>query len=134
MKKDICCISYPSVYKSEYIKAYYKLDEELNDLVASSGQERKFDGQYRQRLRYLEEEKEKSIFRTKWFESLKGIRDINGIRFLNVLNIRILFTFIEIDGENQVILLTAFMEKSKKDYKGPSSIALKRLREIKKEA
>jgi len=47
-----------------YIKAYYKLDKELNSLVGNSGQERKFDGQYRQRLRYLEEEKEKSILRT----------------------------------------------------------------------
>lgn len=134
MKKDVCCINYPSVYKSEYIKVYYKLDKELNDLVANSGQERKFDGQYRQRLRYLEEEKEKSIFRTKWFESLKGVRDINGIRFLNVLNIRILFAFVEIKGESQVVLLTAFMEKTKKDYKGPSLLALQRLREIKKEA
>ena len=133
MKNNLCYIRHPSVYQSEYIKVYFKLEAEINDLVGNSGQRRLFEGQYRQRLRYLEEEKEESIKRVKWFESLKGVNDINGIRFLNVLNIRILFAFVEIDGESHVILLTAFLEKTKKDYRGPSELALQRLKEIKRE-
>ena len=126
-------IIYPfgSKYPTEYIKVYYTLNNELEDIIENSGYKRAFLSKYQKSLRFLEGLKTKCCLgNSDLFEKLLDEDNLYSIRLFGEKNIRILFTFITLKGENKVILLNAFEEKNKSDYEIGIRTANNRINEI----
>ena len=70
------------------------------------------------------------IGNSKLFEKLLEEDDLYSIRLFGEKNIRILFIFVTINAENKAILLNAFEEKNKSDYKIGIKVANSRKDEI----
>ncbi|MBN2285845.1 MAG: hypothetical protein JXQ26_03220 [Tissierellales bacterium] len=124
-------ILYPFELNNANIKSYYKLDEELRDIIEESGSRETFIRLYRQRLKFLGDRKYRAIDKRDWFESLKNEKDLYAIKIKNKLNIRIVYTMMKIKDIDFIILLSVFKEKDKKDYEKAIRTARKRMGEIK---
>lgn len=126
-------IIYPfgSKYPTEYIKVYYTLNNELEDIIENSGYKRAFLSKYQKSLRFLEGLKTKCcIGNSDLFEKLLDEDNLYSIRLFGEKNIRILFSFISINGNGKAILLNVFEEKNKSDYESGKRIARIRRNEI----
>ncbi|SHH35658.1 hypothetical protein SAMN02745221_02195 [Thermosyntropha lipolytica DSM 11003] len=129
-------INIDKFYKSGYIIAHPAWEEDVMDLINRSGIAKDFARKLRFNLRILEQFKKESVHHSS-FEQLKHIDDdfaIYSMRFKNKLNIRILFTFMHINGKEKAVLLLAFSEKSKgkkgTSYQDVIPEAIKRLKDI----
>jgi hypothetical protein len=128
-------IFYPAAFNSKTIREHPEYENDLKDLIEKSGVKDKFWGLYKQRLTFLDERGELCIFRTAWFEHLKWYDDELFSMILKFQkNIRILFAFMEYEGNHYAILLYPFQEKEsgkkKNSYKAAAPVALKRLDDI----
>jgi hypothetical protein len=128
-------IIYPATFNSNLIREHPSYEDDLKNLIEKSGLKDKFWGQYRERLRFLDEESELCSQRTAWFEQLSYIDDdLWSMKIKLQKNIRILFAFVEHQGIQYAILLSPFQEKergkTKDSYKAATSVALKRLHDI----
>lgn len=132
-RKVVADIVYPfgSEYKTEYIKVYYTLNDELEDMIESSGYKKAFLSKYRKSLSFLEGLKTRCYLgNSKLFEKLLDEDNLYSIMLFGEKNIRILFFFISFEGRDYVILLNAFEEKNKSDYENGKRVANVRKREI----
>jgi len=132
-RKIITNIVYPfdSKYPTDYIKVYYTLNSELENMLDNSGYKKIFLSKYRKSLRFLERLKTRCCIGNKdLFEKLLDEDNLYSIRFLGEKNIRILFTFFSVNGSGKAILLNVFEEKTKSDYENGKRIARKRRDEI----
>ena len=106
---------------------YYKLNDELKDMIERSGYKNQFIVKYRKSLRFLEALKTRCYLgNSDLFEKLLNEDNLYSIRLFGNKNIRILFSFITIEGFNKAILLNAFEEKNKSDYEKAKLIARSR--------
>ncbi len=126
---------YPAAFNSNLIREHPDYESELKKIIEKSGAKAKFWGLYKQRLMFLDEERELCSQRKKWFELLKyADEELYSMRLEFEKNIRILFAFVEYAGTQYAILLYPFQEKEsgkKKDsYKAAAPVALKRLNDI----
>ncbi|WP_077368809.1 hypothetical protein [Anaerosalibacter sp. Marseille-P3206] len=132
-KKVLDNIIYPfdSEYPTEYIKIYYTLNNELEDIIESSGYKKTFLSKYQKSLRFLEGLKTRCFLgNSDLFEKLLDEDNLYSIRLFGEKNIRILFSFIDINGNGKAILLNVFEEKNKSDYESGKRIARVRKNEI----
>lgn len=125
-------IIYPfdSKYPTGYIKVYYKLNNELENMIENSGYKKTFLSKYQKSLRFLERLKTRCFEKKDLFEKLLDEDNLYSIRLFGEKNIRILFSFISIKGNSKAILLNAFEEKNKSDYESGKRIARIRRDEI----
>lgn len=131
-KKIIDSIAYPfdSNYPTKYIKVHYKLNTELEDMLEKSGYKKNFLKKYRKSLNFLEGLKTRCVENSNLFERLLEEDNLYSIRLFGQKNIRILFAFMSINENNKAILLSAFEEKDKSDYKEAIRVANNRKNEI----
>lgn len=132
-KKVLDNIIYPfdSEYPTEYIKIYYTLNNELEDIIESSGYKKTFLSKYQKSLRFLEGLKTRCFLgNSDLFEKLLDEDNLYSIRLFGEKDIRILFSFIDINGNGKAILLNVFEEKNKSDYESGKRIARVRKNEI----
>lgn len=125
-KRVLDNIIYPfgSKYPTEYIKVYHTLNNELKDIIESSGYKKTFLSKYQKSLRFLEGLKTKCCLgNSDLFEKLLDEDNLYCIRLFGEKNIRILFSFIAINGNGKAILLNVFEEKNKSDYESGKRIA-----------
>lgn len=128
-------IIYPEEFNSNYIFTYTSFNEELKDLIEKSGKKGDFARKYRKNLSFLEKLKRQCI-QHKSFEQLKDNGIIYSMKFVDELNIRILFSFFYDRGREIVILLHCFPEKenkkksSSKSYAKAIEIAKERINEL----
>ena len=126
-------IIYPFVSKSttEYIKCYNTLNDELEDMIENSGYKNTFLKKYQKSLRFLEGLKTRCCQgNSELFEKLLDEDNLYSIRLFGEKNIRILFSFININEISKAILLNAFEEKNKSDYENGKRIARVRKNEV----
>ncbi|TYP58588.1 hypothetical protein [Thermosediminibacter litoriperuensis] len=97
-KQEKSKIIYPEEFNSSYIFTYFSFNEELKDLLEMSGQKRDFARKYRKMLSFLEKLRRQCV-QHKSFEQLKDNGIIYSMRFVDELNIRVLFSFLMIDEE-----------------------------------
>lgn len=109
-------IIYPEIFNSKYIYVYKTLNIELKELIEESGYKNEFIKKYRRSLKLLENLKDNCIIH-KTFEKLRNAKNIYSIRLKGQKNIRILFTFAQINSRDIVILLYPFQEKDNKNNK-----------------
>ena len=126
-------ILYPLEYKTDYIKTYYKFNSELKNIIEKSGYKKQFTVKYFKSLKFLISLKRNCIQQSKLFEKLINVDyDLYSIKLHGKnKNIRIIFIFMEVEGEEIVLLLNSFEEKAKKDYYNSISIAYERIKSIK---
>jgi len=129
-------IIYPVSFNTQYVYAYRELNDELRDLIETSGYKNEFTRKYRRSLLMLENLKE-NCTKQKTFEKLTNEKDLYSIRLKGEKNIRILFTFAKLNKSDIVILLYAFQEKdqknkSKTSYSKAIEIAHERINNLKK--
>lgn len=118
-------------YQTEYIKVYYTLNDELKNMIESSGYKKPFLSKYKKSLRFLEGLKTRCYLgNSSLFEKLLEEDNLYSIMLFGEKNIRILFFFVTINGSSKAILLNAFEEKRKSDYEDGKKIANTRKREI----
>ncbi|MCR4442712.1 MAG: hypothetical protein QHH10_11170 [Peptococcaceae bacterium] len=135
--ENIKNIVYPEEFRSGYIKEHWDYKKDLEDILEKSGLINSFSGVYKQRLKWLEENKEDSIKRNKWFEKLKRAPDLYSMKFERTAkNIRILYAFVSYGKEIKAVLLYPFEEKEdtkrgQKSYSCAIEIAQRRLKEVK---
>jgi hypothetical protein len=129
-------ILYPEVFNAKYIRTHLDFEADLTNMLERSGQKADFLGKYKQRLRILDERKEKCVLKSDWFEELRQAEGLYSMKFdKSQKNIRILFAFIEYHKVKYALLLCVFQEKDKKrrsqySYKTRIPIAQKRLKEV----
>ena len=129
-------IHYPFKLDHKYIKAHWAFEDDLRNILEKSGSKEDISGKFKQRLKYLEETKEKCSLRKAWFERLKQADVLYAMRFdRSQKNIRILFAFISSGKQQYAVLLHGFEEKeskklSKFGYDKAISVALKRYEEV----
>ena len=129
-------IFYPEVFNAKYIRTHFDFEIDLTNMLERSGQKADFLGKYKQRLRFLDDRKEKCVLKSDWFEELKQADGLYSMIFdKSQKNIRMLFTFIEYKKVNYALLLCAFQEKDHKNksqycYSTKIPIARKRLEEV----
>lgn len=126
-------IVYPfgSMYPTEYIKVYHTLNNELEDIIESSGYKKTFLSKYRKSLKFLEGLKTRCCLgNSDLFEKLLDEDNLYSIRLFGEKNIRILFSFFNINGNSKAILLNVFEEKNKSDYEGGKRVGKIRKNEI----
>lgn len=125
-----------SMLGNVYIKTHYDYEGDLKNILERSGFRDDFSGKYKQRLKYLEEKKERCTQRKAWFEKLRRVNNLYSMKFdKSQKNIRILFAFVDFDKRKYVVLLHAFEEKdnkkqSKYSYDKAIPIAIKRFKEV----
>jgi hypothetical protein len=132
-KKVIDNIIYPfgSKYPTEYIKVYHTLNNELEDIIESSGYKKTFLSKYQKSLRFLEGLKTRCVLgNSNLFEKLLDEDNLYSIILFSDKNIRILFSFITINGNSKAILLNVFEEKNKSDYESGKKVGNIRKNEI----
>jgi len=132
-KKIVDNIIYPfgSRYPTEYIKVYHTLNNELKDIIESSGYKKVFLKKYRKSLKFLEGLKTRCCLgNSDLFEKIVDEDNLYSIRLFGEKNIRILFCFILINRNSKAILLNVFEEKNKSDYDNGRRIARVRKNEI----
>lgn len=132
-KKVIDNIIYPFglKYPTEYILVYHTLNNELENIIESSGYKKAFLSKYQKSLRFLEGLKTRCFLgNSDLFEKLLDEDNLYSIRLFGEKNIRILFSFININGNSKAILLNVFEEKNKYDYESGIKVANKRKNEI----
>jgi hypothetical protein len=118
-------------YPTEYIKVYHTLNNELEDIIESSGYKKTFLSKYQKSLRFLEGLKTRCCLgNSDLFEKLLDEDNLYSIRLFGEKNIRILFSFIAINGNSKAILLNVFEKKNKSDYESGKRIAGIRRNEI----
>lgn len=129
-------IFYPEAFHAKSIRTHLNFESDLTNMLERSGQKADFWGKYKQRLRFLDDRKEKCILKSDWFEELKQADGLYSMIFdKSQKNIRILFTFIEYNKVKYALLLCAFQEKDNKkksqySYSTKIPIARKRLEEV----
>lgn len=129
-------ILYPEVFNAKYIRTHFDFEVDLTNMLERSGQRADFWGKYKQRLRFLDERKEKCVLKSDWFEELRQAKGLYSMIFdKSQKNIRILFAFIEYNKVKYALLLCAFEEKDNKkksqySYSTRIPIARKRLEEV----
>ncbi len=129
-------ILYPEAFNAKYIRTYFNFEIDLTNLLDRSGKKVDFWGKYRQRLRFLDERKEKCVLKSDWFEELKQTDGLYSMKFnKSQKNIRIFFAFIEYNSVKYALLLCAFEEKdntnkSQNSYSAGIPVAQKRLKEV----
>lgn len=132
-KKVIANIIYPfgSKYPTEYIKVYHTLNNELEYIIESSGYKKTFLSKYQKSLRFLEGLKTRCFLgNSDLFEKLLDEDNLYSIKLFGEKNIRILFSFITINGNSKAILLNVFEEKNKSDYQNGKRVGNLRKNEI----
>ncbi len=130
-KEFLCKILYPEDYNIDYIKTYYSLNSELENLIEKSGYKNEFKKKYFKSLKFLVNLKEKCTEQSSLFEKLKNVEcDLYSIKLHGNKNIRILFIFKKVSNIEYVILLNAFQEKEKSDYSEGISVAYDRIKKI----
>lgn len=118
-------------YPTEYIKVYHTLNNELEDIIESSGYKKTSLSKYQKSLRFLEGLKTRCYLgNSTLFEKLLDEDNLYSIRLFGEKNIRILFCFIAINGNSKAILLNVFEEKNKSDYESGKRVARIRRNEI----
>lgn len=128
-------VVYPAQFNSIFIREHPRFEDDLRKLVERSGVKDKFWGQYRERLKFLNEYSELCSKKTVWFENLRYTgEDLYAMKFKDQKNIRIIFAFIEYMQKQYAVLLYPFQEKEKTkkrdSYAAAMPGALKRLSEI----
>lgn len=132
-KKIFNNIIYPfgTKYPTEYIKVYHTLNDELKEIIETSGYKKTFLSKYQKSLKFLEGLKTRCCLgNSDLFEKLLDEDNLYSIRLLGEKNIRILFFFITTNGDSKAILLNVFGEKNKTDYENGKRIARIRKKEI----
>lgn len=125
-------IDYPDNYNQSYVLYFHpEYKDELAKIIEKSGDKLKFKGQYKQRLKYLIENKVNCILHHNWFEILKHQKSnylLYSMKIKDTLNIRTLFI---LTNENAIFLL-AFQERSDSQeiYKNYTPIAHQRVKEL----
>lgn len=99
-------------------------------MIENSGYEKPFLNKYQKSLRFLELLKTRCFEKKDLFEKLLEENNLYSIRLFGEKNIRILFSFISINGDGKAILLSAFEEKNKSDYESGKKVARKRRDEV----
>lgn len=127
---DFQKILYPEKYLTEYILTYSSFNSELKDLIEKSGYVEQFKIKYYKGLRFLEVLGRNCVMQSKLFEKLVGADGIYSMRLKGQKNIRVLFSFQIVRGEEKVILYNAFQEKRTKDYSFEISKAKLRRRQL----
>lgn len=126
-------IVYPfgSKYPTEYIMVYHTLNSELKSIIENSGYKKIFLSKYQKSLRFLEGLKTRCCLgNSDLFEKLVDEDNLYSIRLFGEKNIRILFSFISINGNGNAVLLNVFEEKNKSDYESGKRMARMRRNEI----
>ena len=124
MNNNCKILDYPVRIESEFITALYPdVEDELKKIFEKSGQKSKFAQQLKQRIKYLEENKEKCILHKEWFENYTDMEWLYSLRVKGQFhNFRMYFIF----KDNQAIILHAFLEKRKSDIDKAKKIAFNR--------
>jgi hypothetical protein len=127
---DLHKILYPEKYNTSYVYTFQSFNKELEELIGKSGFVKEFKTKYFKSLRFLENLKKRCIMNSNLFEELLQSEGIYSIILKGEKNIRILFDFTEVEGNEVVILFNCFQEKSTKDYADEIEIAKARRREL----
>lgn len=125
-------ILYPMSFNSEYVKAYYGLNNELKSLIDTSGYKNHFLVKYNKALSFLEKLKKNCTEHKKLFEQLIKEDNLYSMMLFGTKNIRIIFYFTVIDEKEVAVLLNCFEEKRTSDYVKAIKIAHKIKNEIEK--
>ena len=124
-------ILYPTEFNNNYILAYYTFNSELKNIIEKSGYKIEFTKKYFKSLKFLIDLKRNCTEHNLLFEKLKNVQsDLYSIKLHGVKNIRIIFIFKVIIDKEYVILLNAFQEKDRSDYKNGILIAYDRIKKI----
>ncbi len=128
-------VVYPAQFNSTFIWEHPKYEDGLRKLIEKSGVKVRFWGQYKQRLRFLDENSELCSQHTNRFELLRyNDEELYAMKFKDQKNIRILFAFVDYMQTQYALLLYPFQEKGKgkqqDSYTAAKPVALERLREI----
>ncbi|MGV8147071.1 MAG: hypothetical protein ACLKAK_11525 [Alkaliphilus sp.] len=121
-------------FSGSNVLVYERFNDELKNIIAKSGNKNDFVRKYRRNLRVLEEYRQNCV-KHKCFEKLKKSNSIFSMRLTGIMNIRILFFFLVIEGQEKMVLLYPFQEKnnkkhSKDSYGDAIPIASRRTEEI----
>ena len=113
------------------LRIHPKCEEEIRYIVEKDGRREKFESDYKIRLDYLHEHREKAVLHRAWFEKLSNAgSSLYSMHIATINNMRILYIF----TEPYIIFLCAFSEKSKKkktdSYAAYIPIALSRIQEL----
>ena len=113
------------------LRIHPKCEEEIRSIVEKDARREKFESDYKIRLDYLHEHREKAILHRKWFEKLSSAGSpLYSMHIAAINNMRILYIF----ADSYIVFLCAFSEKSKgkkKDsYAAYIPIALQRIQEL----
>lgn len=119
-------IWYPEEYETTYIYTYSSFNQELAELISKSGYIKEFKLKYHKSLRFLENLKKNCMMQPNLFEKLSDAEDLYAIRLKGQKNIRILFSFEEMNNREIAVLYCCFQEKSKKDYQNAIGVAKSR--------
>lgn len=113
------------------LRIHPKCEEEIRSIVEKDARREKFESDYKIRLDYLNEHREKAIQHRAWFEKLSSVGSpLYSMHIATINNMRILYIF----ADPYIVFLCAFSEKSKgkkKDsYAAYIPIALQRIQEL----
>lgn len=75
-------IVYPEAFKAKYIRTHGDFENDLKDILERSGQKNDFIGKYKQRLRFLDDRRDKCILKHDWFEELKRADGLYSMIFI----------------------------------------------------
>lgn len=122
MKHNISKIIYPLEYNPDYIVCVHPLFlDSFEKILEGSGRKYHVVKLFEQRLKFLEDKKQKAILRRDWIEKLGHHKDWHSIRIKDKdLNIRILFIFYTYKNRQYAVLFSAFLEKKSKQAKTDS--------------
>lgn len=126
--RELKILNYPMRVESEFITALHPVvEDELKEILRRSGSEKRIKRHLKQRLKHLEDSKEKCILHRQWFERYANEEWLYAVRIIDRdLNLRIYFAFIN----GRAVLLHAFLERSSSDIRGAKEVARDRFNEI----
>lgn len=130
MKCRVHELLYPEKFNDGKIMAVQEVSSELYYILEKSGQKDLYIRSLRQRYKFLVNRMHECIIKSDWFESLKNEKDLYVLKVKGIINLRIVFCFVQNENRTMIIFLYAFQEKSKSDYTVPKQIARKRMEDL----
>ena len=126
-------IEYPTKVDPKVAKTYYRVNDELKDIISKSGFEDQFINSFLTRMKFIDT-LGRNCLKTDNFEQLENTF-VLAIKFKKQLNLRITFNFIKDNGKDKFVFLYPFLEKNnnnsgKDSYKKAIKISEKRFNEI----
>ncbi len=130
MKSKIQKLLYPEEFEVTKVYSHFKVIEELETLIEEAGTKDKVKKQMRNRIKFLDSWMNNCVFKSDWFESLKNEPKLYSMIIKSPINLRIIFMFSRYKNRDIAILLTAFIEKNKSDYKSAILVSKNRMNEL----